>query len=95
MLWTIAVVLIMLWMSGLVSGYSADPFIHILLAVAITVMLIQIEDDCSDYGSRRPRKGYMKRQLIRRSKKLLPALARVSGETVLQPAISPQPSREE
>jgi len=42
MLWTIAVVLVILWMLGLVSGYTMGNFIHILLVIAIVVVLVRI-----------------------------------------------------
>jgi hypothetical protein len=42
MLWTIAVVLIVLWLLGLVSGYTMGSFIHILLVIAIIVVLVRI-----------------------------------------------------
>ena len=42
MLWTIAVILIVLWALGLVSGYTLGSFIHILLVIAIIVILIQL-----------------------------------------------------
>jgi hypothetical protein len=42
MLWTIAVILIILWLLGLVSGYVIGGFIHILLVVAIVVILVRI-----------------------------------------------------
>ncbi|MGB8331958.1 MAG: lmo0937 family membrane protein [Polyangiales bacterium] len=42
MLWTIAVVLIVLWALGLVSSYTMGGFIHILLVVAVIVLLVQI-----------------------------------------------------
>lgn len=42
MLWTIAVVLIILWALGLVSSYTMGGFIHILLVLAIVVVLIRI-----------------------------------------------------
>ena len=42
MLWTIAVVLIILWLLGLVSGYTMGSFIHILLVVAIIVVLVRV-----------------------------------------------------
>jgi len=42
MLWTIAVILVILWLLGLVSGYTMGYFIHILLVVAIIVILIQV-----------------------------------------------------
>ena len=42
MLWTIAVVLLVLWLLGLVSSYTLGGFIHILLVVALVVFLIGI-----------------------------------------------------
>jgi len=42
MFWTIAVILVILWMLGLVSGYTIGGFIHILLVIAIVVVLIRI-----------------------------------------------------
>ena len=40
MLWTIAVVLVILWLLGLVSGYTLGNFIHILLVIAIIVVIV-------------------------------------------------------
>ena len=42
MLWTIAVVLIVLWLLGLVSGYTIGSFIHILLVIAIIIVLVSV-----------------------------------------------------
>jgi len=42
MLWTIAVVLMLLWLLGLVSSYTMGGFIHVLLVIAIVVVLIRI-----------------------------------------------------
>ena len=42
MLWTIAVVLVILWLLGLVSGYTMGNFIHILLVIAIVVVLVRV-----------------------------------------------------
>jgi hypothetical protein len=42
MLWTIAVILIILWALGLVSSYTMGGFIHILLVIAIVVVLLNI-----------------------------------------------------
>ena len=42
MLWTIAVILIVLWLLGLVSSYTMGGFIHLLLVLAIVVVLIRI-----------------------------------------------------
>lgn len=42
MLWTIFVILLVLWLLGMVSAYTLGGFIHILLIVALAVMLIRI-----------------------------------------------------
>lgn len=42
MLWTIAVILLVLWALGLVSSYTLGGFIHILLVLAIVVILIRV-----------------------------------------------------
>jgi len=42
MLWTIAIILIVLWAVGLVSSYTIGGFIHILLVIAIIVVLIRV-----------------------------------------------------
>jgi hypothetical protein len=42
MLWTIAVVLLVLWALGLVSAYTMGGFIHILLVLAVVVILIRL-----------------------------------------------------
>lgn len=42
MLWTISVVLILLWLLGFVSGYSIGGYIHILLVIAIIVVLVRV-----------------------------------------------------
>lgn len=42
MLWTIAVILIVLWVLGLVSSYTMGGFIHILIVLAIIVVLVRI-----------------------------------------------------
>jgi hypothetical protein len=42
MLWTIAVILIVLWLLGLVSSYTMGGFIHILLVLAIITVLVSI-----------------------------------------------------
>ena len=42
MLWTIAVVLIALWLLGLVTAYTMGGFIHILLVIAVIVVLLRI-----------------------------------------------------
>lgn len=42
MLWTIAVILIVLWLLGLVSSTTLGGFIHILLVIAIVVILLNV-----------------------------------------------------
>ncbi len=42
MLWTIAVVLVILWLLGLVTSNTIGGFIHVLLVIAIIVVLIRI-----------------------------------------------------
>ena len=42
MLWTIAVILIVLWAIGMVSAYTMGGFIHLLLVIAVVVVLINI-----------------------------------------------------
>lgn len=48
MLWTIFVILLVLWLLGVVSSYTIGGFIHILLVIALVVLLINI------IGGRRP-----------------------------------------
>ena len=42
MLWTVVVVMLILWMLGLVSSYTMGGFIHILLVLAVIAVLVQI-----------------------------------------------------
>ncbi|HTX35656.1 MAG TPA: lmo0937 family membrane protein [Bryobacteraceae bacterium] len=42
MLWTIFVILLVLWLLGLVTSYTLGGFIHILLLVALAVLVIQL-----------------------------------------------------
>jgi hypothetical protein len=42
MLYTIAVVLIVLWLLGFVSAYTMGGFIHILLVIAIVIILLRV-----------------------------------------------------
>jgi hypothetical protein len=41
-LWTIFLILLVLWLLGLVSGYTLGGFIHILLVIAIVVVLVRL-----------------------------------------------------
>lgn len=42
MLWTIAVVLMLLWLLGLTTSYTLGGFIHILLAIALITVLLRV-----------------------------------------------------
>jgi hypothetical protein len=42
MLWTIFVILLVLWLLGLVSSYTLGGYIHILLVVAVVVLIVNL-----------------------------------------------------
>jgi hypothetical protein len=42
MLWTIAIILLVLWGLGLVTSYTMGGFIHILLVIAVVVVLVRL-----------------------------------------------------
>ncbi|MFA5915692.1 MAG: lmo0937 family membrane protein [Burkholderiales bacterium] len=42
MLYTIAVILIILWLLGLVTSYTMGGFVHVLLVIAIVVVLLRV-----------------------------------------------------
>jgi hypothetical protein len=42
MLYTLAVVLIILWLLGMISGYAIGGFIHILLVIAVVMILVNL-----------------------------------------------------
>ena len=42
MLWTICVILLVLWALGMVTSYTAGGLIHVLLVIAVVVMLIRL-----------------------------------------------------
>ena len=42
MLWTIFVILLVLWLLGVVSSYTLGGFIHLLLVVALVILVIQL-----------------------------------------------------
>ncbi len=42
MLWTIFVILLVLWLLGMVSSYTLGGFIHLLLIIAVVVVLIRL-----------------------------------------------------
>jgi len=42
MLWTIFVILLVLWLLGMVTSYTMGGFIHVLLVIAVVVMIIRL-----------------------------------------------------
>lgn len=42
MLWTILVILLVLWLLGLVTSYTMGGFIHVLLVVAVIILVVQL-----------------------------------------------------
>ena len=42
MLWTVAVVLLILWALGLISGYTMGGFVHVLIVIAIVAVLVRV-----------------------------------------------------
>ena len=42
MLWTLAVLLVVLWALGLVTSYTMGGFIHVLLVVAVVVVVVRV-----------------------------------------------------
>jgi hypothetical protein len=42
MLWTIFLVLVVLWMLGVVSSYTLGGFVHVLLVLAVIALLVQL-----------------------------------------------------
>ena len=42
MLWTIFVILLVLWLLGMVSSYTLGGFIHILLVVAVVILILRL-----------------------------------------------------
>jgi len=42
LLWTLAIILVILWLLGLVTSYTLGGFVHILLVLAIVVVLIRV-----------------------------------------------------
>ena len=42
MLWTIAMILLVLWLLGFVGGYAASGLIHVLLVIAVVVVLVRV-----------------------------------------------------
>jgi hypothetical protein len=41
-LWTIFIILLILWLLGLVSGYTLGGFIHLLLLIALVVIIVRV-----------------------------------------------------
>ena len=85
MLWTIAVVLVILWLLGLVSGYTMGNFIHILLVIAIIVVLVRVMQGrkvVERFGPLPEKVRYLERRVVSRSRKILPKILIPSVEKV-------------
>ena len=52
MLYTVAVVLIVLWLLGMITSYTMSGFIHVLLVIAIVVVLIRVIQGKNILGSK-------------------------------------------
>jgi len=42
MLWTIAIIILLLWIIGLITSYTLGGFIHVLVVVAVVLLLVRI-----------------------------------------------------
>lgn len=42
MLWTITIILVVLWLLGMISSYTMGGWIHVLLVIAIVVLIIRL-----------------------------------------------------
>ena len=42
MLWTIAIVLVVLWLLGLITSFTLGGFIHVLLVIAVIIIIIRL-----------------------------------------------------
>ena len=42
MLWTIAVILLLMWLLGMITSYTMSGFIHVLLVVALVVVVVRL-----------------------------------------------------
>jgi hypothetical protein len=42
MIWTLAVILVVLWLLGLVTSYTLGGFVHILLVIAVVMILVRV-----------------------------------------------------
>jgi hypothetical protein len=42
MLWTIAVIMLILWLLGLITAHTMGGFVHILLVIAVVVVLVRV-----------------------------------------------------
>jgi hypothetical protein len=86
MLWTTGVALSVLWLLGLLSGYTVGNSIHILPVIAIIILVVREsfrdEKYCSDMDPCRRRRTFLERRVVRRSRKILPKLAILAGEKV-------------
>jgi hypothetical protein len=53
MLYTIAVILILLWILGIITSYTMSGFIHLLLVIAVVTVLIRVIQGRSPLGGKR------------------------------------------
>jgi hypothetical protein len=42
LLWTVAIILVLLWLAGMVTSYTLGGFVHLLLVLAVIVVLIRV-----------------------------------------------------
>ena len=77
MLWAIAVILIMLWMLGMGSDFMLGPFIHILYAAAVCLLVVSLSREVVMKRKSRP---------LSRSRRLKPDGQRMPGENALDTA---------
>lgn len=42
LLWTVAIILVLLWLAGMVTSYTLGGFVHVLLVLAVIVVLIRV-----------------------------------------------------
>jgi uncharacterized membrane protein len=65
MLWTVFVILLILWLLGLMTSHTMGGFIHILLVIAIVVVLVRIiqgKNQSNDLDSRWTKRGIYRKE---------------------------------
>lgn len=84
MLWAIAAMLVTIWLLGLMTGFTMGLFIHILIAAAIVLLVISVNQEASIYQELKETlrvRGYKKVEPLRQEPKalFLNATSRGSG----------------